>query len=175
MLFAKIFEGSFPDLMVGNAQRDLLGSYQQGGMIEETLVGRVTEDAQSLGGRVMGKIKLRGILNGQNRQMIFKSFLGGLLMRGENILIFDLVIIKESVGRFGNFPMSTGLRDRASRVIGKDLSDQGQAFGKALVAQFGLAKFYFCPGFSLILRHPLLCPLGTIGVGNWRVYPVVIS
>jgi len=123
----------------------------------------------------MGKIKLRGILNGQDDRMILKSFLGGQLMRCENILIFYLVIIKESIGSFCNAPRATGLRDGEGRMIGKDLSDQGKTFGETPVAQFCLAKFYFCPSFSLILSHPWLCPLGTIGVGNWLVYPVVIS
>jgi len=66
--------------------------------------------------------------------MILKSSLGGLLMWCQDILIFDLVIIKESIGGFCNAPRATGLRDGERRVIGKDVGNQSEAFGETQVA-----------------------------------------
>jgi len=56
-------------------------------------------------------------------------------------LIFDLVIIKETIGGFCDIPGITGLGDGERRMIGEDVSDEGESFGETLVAQFGLAKF----------------------------------
>ena len=157
MLFAKIFEGSFPELMVGNAQRDLVGNHQQGGMIQEALVIGVREDTESLGGGVMGKIELGGILNGQDGALRLQSFFSGCEMGRYNGLIGDLVVIKESIGGFGDLPRATGLRNGGGRMVCEDLSDQGEAFGETQIVQFGFAEFGLCPGFFLILSQRWFC------------------
>ena len=56
-------------------------------------------------------------------------------------MIFDLVIIKETISGFCDIPGITGLGDGERRMIGEDVSDEGESFGETLVAKFGLAKF----------------------------------
>lgn len=103
-------------------------------MIKEALVIKVREDAESLGGGVMGKIELGGILNGQDGALRLQSFLSGFEVRCYNGLIGELVVIKESIGGFGDLPRATGLRNGGGGMVCEDVSDQGEAFGETQVS-----------------------------------------
>jgi len=122
-------------------------------VIKEALVVEVREDAESLGGGMMGKIELGGILNGQDGALRLQSFLSGCEVGCDNGLIGDFVVIKESIGGFGDLPSVTGLRDGGGRMVGEGFSDQGKAFGETQVAQFGTSEFDLSPVFSLVLRQ----------------------
>ena len=122
-------------------------------MIKEALVTQVREDAESLGGGMMGKIELGGILNGQDGGLRLQSFLSSCEMGCDNGLIGDFVVIEESIGGFGDLPIVTSLRNGGSRMVDKGFSDQDEAFAETQVAQFGICEFDLSPVFSLILRQ----------------------
>ena len=126
-------------------------------MIKEALVVEVREDAESLGGGVIGKIKLGGILNGQDGALRLQSFLSGCKMGCDNGLIGDFVVIEESIGSFGDLPIVTSLRDGRGRMVEEGFSDQGEAFGETQVAEFGICEFDLSPGFSLVLSQRWFC------------------
>ena len=126
-------------------------------MIKEALVMQVREDAEALGGGMTGKIELSGILNGQDGALRLQSFLSGSEMGCNNGLIGDFVVIEESIGGFSDLPIVTSLRNGGSRMVGKGLSDQDEAFAETKVAQFGISEFDLRPVFSMALRHRWFC------------------
>jgi hypothetical protein len=101
----------------------------------------------------MGKIELGGILNGQDDVLRLQSFLSGCEVGCDNGLIGDFVVIKESIGGFGDLPRVTSLRNGGGRVAGEGFGNHGEAFGETQVAQFGFAEFGLRPSFSLILSQ----------------------
>jgi len=144
-------------------------------MIKEALVMEVREDAESLGGGMMGKIELGGILNGQDSALRWQSFLRGCQMGGYNGLIGDFVVIKESIGGFGDIPRATGLWNGGGGMVDEGFSDQGEAFAETQIAQFGFAEFGLRPGFPLILSQRWFCSWRKKGVGSKSLYFLMIS
>ncbi len=78
-------------------------------------------------------------------------------MGAYNGLIGDFVVIKESIGSFGDIPGATGLRNGGGGMVDEGFSDQGKAFGETQVAQFGISEFDLSPGFSLVLSQRWFC------------------
>lgn len=74
--------------------------------------------------------------------------LAGLLMGGENLVFFHLVVIEEPIGSFDMIPGATGLWDGGGRLFTKFLGNTDQAFNQAGVSQGDIAKFNLGPIFA---------------------------
>ena len=133
--------GSARDCMVKNITR------------QATLVRGIGQHAQSRGGRMMGEIKLRGVLDRQNHGLSGHPGFVGLSMGFEQVMFRYFVVIKEPIRGLEPVRGPTGKRYGGARVAGELGGDLDQAFGPTRVSQVGPAEFLFHPSCALIRRH----------------------
>ena len=153
MFFAKIFCRALPDLMVNDAQGHFLRSYQQSGMIEKTLMSLIVQHAKTLGGRMMGEIKLCRVLHSQNRGVSFGTVISGLLVWLLNIVLIDFIIIEKAIGGFRLLPSSAGLRNGGWWIVRQLLSNLDKALRQTWITEVSAAEFIVPPGCALIPRQ----------------------
>ncbi len=120
-------------------------------MIEQTLVFRITQDTQAGGLRVGGEINLSSVLNGQNHGVIPQSLFGAPIVRRQELVFIDLVIIKEAISRLALSPNATGLGDGGRRSGGQLGGEDNQALGQTPVSQSSSAQLVLGPILAAIL------------------------